>query len=154
MADIFHLGVPPIEVTLKPSARARRLSLRISGVDGKVSLTLPRRTPMREAQDFLRAKEDWIRGHLERQPDTTQVGIGSQVPVEGRMRLVAQTRTRAVKLLDEHLLVPEGQDKAPARLRAFLKTLARDRLAEAAALARSPSATPARGGGPARRRAI
>lgn len=131
MAETIQLGEPPIDVTLKHSARARRLSLRISGVDGRVSLTLPRRTPAREAQDFLRAKEDWIRGHLGRQPEATPVTVGTLVPVEGHPRLVAETRTRAVKLMQDHLLVPEGADKAATRVRAFLKNLARDRLAEA-----------------------
>ncbi|PTX54556.1 hypothetical protein C8N43_3373 [Litoreibacter ponti] len=133
MAEIIELGEPPIPVKLRHSARARRLSLRVSGVDGRVSLTLPRRASMREAQDFLRAKEAWIRGHLDRQPELCQIAPGAVLPVEGRERLIAPTRTRAVKLMEDHLLVPEGADKTAARVRAFLKTLARDRLAEASA---------------------
>ncbi|SFR40480.1 M48 family metallopeptidase [Litoreibacter janthinus] len=133
MAETIQLGEPPIDVTLKHSAQARRMSLRVSGVDGRVSLTLPRRASLREAQAFLRAKEDWIRGHLDRQPETTWIAPGAVIPVEGRPRLVAETRTRAVKLLEDHILVPPGSDKAGARVRALLKTLARDRLAEASA---------------------
>lgn len=131
MADIIHLGEPPIDVTLKHSARARRLSLRVSGVDGRVSLTLPKRASMREAQEFLHAKESWIRKHLDRQPDATVIAPGATIPIEGHPRLIAETRTRTVKLMDDHLLVPPGADKTGARVRAFLKTLARDRLAEA-----------------------
>ena len=133
MAETIQLGDPPIDVTLKHSARAKRLSLRVSGVDGRVSLTLPRRASLREAQAFLHTKEDWIRGHLDRQPSTTLVVPGALIPVEGRPRLIAETRTRVVKLMDEHILVPLGEDKAGVRVRAFLKTLARDRLAEASA---------------------
>lgn len=131
MAETIQLGKPPIDVTIKQSARARRLSLRVSGVDGRVSLTLPRRASMREAQAFLHDKEGWIRGHLDKRPDVTQVTPGSVIEVEGRPRLIAETRTRTVKLMDDHLLVPVGADKTPARVRAFLKTLARDRLADA-----------------------
>ena len=36
-------GDPPVPVSLRRSARARRLSLRISGTDGRVTLTLPLR---------------------------------------------------------------------------------------------------------------
>jgi len=131
MAETIQLGEPPIDVTLKHSARARRLSLRVSGVDGRVSLTLPHRASLREAQAFLRSKEDWIREHLDRRPDATVIRPGAVVPVEGHPRLIAETRTRAVKLMDDHILIPQGEDKAAIRVRAFLKTLARDRLAEA-----------------------
>ncbi|WP_298260514.1 SprT family zinc-dependent metalloprotease [uncultured Litoreibacter sp.] len=133
MADTIHLGHPPIDVTLKHSARARRLSLRVSGVDGRVSLTLPKRASMREAQEFLHAKEDWIRKHLSQRPEATIIAPGVAIPIEGHSRLIAETRTRSVKLMDDHLLIPEGADKAGARVRAFLKVLARDRLAEASA---------------------
>ncbi|MEP3346618.1 MAG: SprT family zinc-dependent metalloprotease [Litoreibacter sp.] len=131
MVDTIQLGEPPIDVLLKHSARARRLSLRVSGIDGRVSLTLPRRASMGEAQDFLRAKEDWIRKHLSKQPDATLIAPGAQIPVEGRPRLIAETRTRTVKLMDDHILIPPGEDKAGARVRAFLKTMARDRLVQA-----------------------
>lgn len=133
MAETIQLGQPPIDVTLKHSTRARRLSLRVSGVDGRVSLTLPRRASMREAQAFLRAKEDWIRGHLDRQPDATSVAPGAVIPIEGHPRLIAETHTKSVRLMQDHLLIPKGSDKAGVRVRAFLKTLARDRLAEASA---------------------
>lgn len=133
MAETIQLGEPPIDVTLKHSARAKRLSLRVSGVDGRVSLTLPHRASIREAQAFLHSKEDWIRGHLDRQPDATLIRPGAVIPVEGHPRLIAETRTRAVKLMDDHILIPPGEDKASARVRAFLKILARDRLAEASA---------------------
>lgn len=133
MTETIQLGEPPIDVTLKQSARARRLSLRVSGVDGRVSLTLPRRASMREAQEFLQSKEDWIRKHLDRQPEATVIVPGAVIPVEGHPRLIAETRTRAVKLMEDHILIPPGEDKAGVRVRAFLKTLARDRLAEASA---------------------
>lgn len=131
MAELIQLGQPPIDVTLKHSARARRLSLRVSGVDGRVSLTLPRRASMREAQAFLLSKEDWIRKHLDRQPDATIIAPGATIPVEGHPRLIAETKTRSVKLMADHILIPPGADKSGARVRAFLKTMARDRLVDA-----------------------
>nr|WP_322867655.1 hypothetical protein [Aquicoccus sp. G2-2]MEA1114978.1 hypothetical protein [Aquicoccus sp. G2-2] len=35
-------GDPPVEVTLRQSARARRISLRVSALDGRVTLTCPK----------------------------------------------------------------------------------------------------------------
>ncbi|RMD91091.1 MAG: DUF45 domain-containing protein, partial [Alphaproteobacteria bacterium] len=74
-------GDPPVEVLLRRSARARRLSLRVSGLDGRVTLTLPRRAPLAEAQAFARARAGWIRGHLARQPEPEQVRCGARLPV-------------------------------------------------------------------------
>ncbi|MDA7967110.1 MAG: M48 family peptidase, partial [Ruegeria sp.] len=34
-------GQPPVPLTLRKSARARRISLRISQLDGRVTLTYP-----------------------------------------------------------------------------------------------------------------
>ena len=65
MGQITLPGNPPIAVVLRRSAQARRLSLRLSQIDGRVTLTMPRRLPEREALGFLREKEAWLRGHLE-----------------------------------------------------------------------------------------
>ena len=43
MKDPVLPGNPPIPLTLRRSARARRISLRISQLDGRVTLTLPKR---------------------------------------------------------------------------------------------------------------
>ncbi|MEM6596031.1 MAG: SprT family zinc-dependent metalloprotease [Pseudomonadota bacterium] len=131
MAQIIQLGAPPIEVTVKHSARARRMSLRISGVDGRVSLTLPRFAKAAEAQAFLGEKEGWIRKHLNAQPDIIQIAPGASIPVEGQAREITEAPGRAVALHAQSVAVPIGADKTGSRLRAFLKVLARDRLAEA-----------------------
>ncbi len=131
MTEILELGDPTIAVTLKRGARVRRLSLRISGIDGRVTLTLPKRVSTREAESFLREKEPWLRKHLAAQPDLVPVGVGTLIPVEGHLREVVEARRRSVGLFPDHIAVPYGADKAADRLRGYLKTLARDRLAEA-----------------------
>ncbi len=121
-------GNPPIEVTLRRSAQARRISLRVSALDGRVTLTLPKGLPEREALDFARSKQGWLAGHLaDRVPEVT-VAPGASLPVEGRMLRLEAGTGRRVALSGDTLLVPGGD---PARLQAWLKTLARDRLATA-----------------------
>lgn len=126
----YHLpGTPPVPLTLRRSARARRISLRISGLDGRVTLTLPRGVSEAEALDFARSKENWIRGHLDRQPDAVQVGIGTVLPVEGVERRVVAGPGRRVVLTAERIAVPP--DAPGRRLQAWLRELARDRLTAA-----------------------
>ena len=123
-------GVPPVPLTLRRSARARRISLRISQLDGRVTLTLPRGVAEAEALDFAESKAEWIRGHLEQRPCDVEVRAGVMLPVEGRMRRVVEAPGRRVVLREDRIEVPAGA--AGARLQSWLKGLARDRLAAAA----------------------
>lgn len=121
-------GNPPIAVSLRRSPRARRISLRISALDGRVTLTLPTGLPEREALDFARQKEAWMRRHLAAQDPEVVVAHGTTLPVEGRMMQVVAGTGRRVTVQGDHLLVPGAPGP---RLQAWLKVLARERLAEA-----------------------
>ncbi|WP_439153977.1 M48 family metallopeptidase [Yoonia sp.] len=123
-------GNPPIEVTLRRSARAKRLSLRVSRLDGRVTLTLPQRSPEREGIAFLQSREDWLRGHLNQMAPINAVRIGGTVPFEGRDMPIRAAVGRRAQIAQDHLLVP-SDDTVGARVKALLKTAARDRLAAA-----------------------
>lgn len=126
-------GPPPVEVHLKRSARARRFSLRISRLDGKVTLSLPLRAREGEALAFLRGQEGWLRETLAAMPDSAvqPIGIGSRILVEGRELLLAPGADRSIRVEGEMLLVPGDPAAAGARVAAWAKVLARDRLAKA-----------------------
>lgn len=126
----YHLpGDPPVLLTLRRSSRAKRISLRISALDGRVTLTLPAKLPEREALEFAAEKEDWIRGHLARHPDVVDVDIGAEIPVEGQPHLVVAGTRRGVQFGAGEIAIGGG---SPARsLERYLKELARDRLAAA-----------------------
>ncbi|CUH88193.1 hypothetical protein PH5382_02125 [Phaeobacter sp. CECT 5382] len=126
----YHLpGDPPVPLTLRRSARAKRISLRISALDGRVTLTLPARLHEREALEFAAEKEDWIRTHLARHPQTVEVDFGAEIPVEGQPRLIVAGQKRGVQISKQQIAVGGS---SPARsLERYLKELARDRLAAA-----------------------
>lgn len=124
-------GNPPIEVSLRRSARARRLSLRVSRLDGRVTLTLPRGVAEREGVRFLISREDWLRDHLGRMGTETRPGIGGTVPFLGRALPIVAGPVRRPVMRDGALLVGPDAGVAGARVLAFLKAQARDRLAEA-----------------------
>lgn len=124
-------GSPPVEIVLKRSARARRFSLRVSRLDGRVTLSLPARAREAEAMAFARAQEGWIRETLADMPQRAGVGIGSVLPVEGRMLLLSPGAGRAVRVEGESLLIPGDPAQAGARAGAFLRALARERLVAA-----------------------
>lgn len=123
--------LPPVEITLRRSARARRFSLRVSRLDGRVTLSLPLRARESEAMAFARAQEGWIRETLAQMPRQAGVGLGAAVPVEGRMLVLTQGTGRAVRIEGERMLIPGDPAQAGARAGAFLKALARERLVAA-----------------------
>jgi predicted metal-dependent hydrolase len=124
-------GPPPVTISLRRSARARRFSLRISQHSGEVTLSMPTRAREAEALAFARAQEGWIRAALARLPAAQTVGIGAQLPFEGRMLQIVAGAGRSVRVEADQLLVPGDPARASVRVAAFLKLRARDRLAAA-----------------------
>lgn len=124
-------GPPPVDVQLRRSARTRRFSLRVSRLDGRVTLSMPLRAPESAALAFLRDQESWLRQTLAGMVQPAQVALGDQVPVEGRMLTLTAGTGRGVRVQGESLMVPGDAAMAGARVAGFLKTLARTRLAAA-----------------------
>jgi predicted metal-dependent hydrolase len=124
-------GDPPVEIVLRRSARARRYSLRVSALDGRVTLTLPLRGSAAEGLAFARDRETWIRAALARQPDAATVGFGTVLTVEGRALTLTPAPVRGPRIEGPALLLPPDPARAAARTAAFLRELARDRLAAA-----------------------
>jgi hypothetical protein len=131
MGQISLGGSPDISVTLRRSARAQRLSLRISQLDGRVTLTLPQRVSEQEGLRFLRDKEAWLRGHLSTRLAPVVIGLGARLPVEGVLHEITPGTGRAVVQRDGRLLVPGEAGQVAARLKGWLRARARDRLSAA-----------------------
>ena len=125
-------GDPPIALDIKPSSRARRLSLRVSRLDGRVTLTLPPGASRRHALAFVEDKADWIRRHLADRPDAERPMPGATLPFRGADHTVTTGPGRSVRLSNGAIEVPHRDpEHTPARLMAFLKHQARGALVEA-----------------------
>jgi len=77
-------GEPALSVQIKASARARQMSLRVSGLDGKITLNLPRGLARRHALAFLAEKESWLRAAVARAPGALVVTPGIMFRSGGR----------------------------------------------------------------------
>ena len=125
-------GDPPVEITLRRTARARRFSLRVSQLDGRVTLSMPLRSHEAEALAFAQDKAAWIRQMLAGTPQRQVIAPGQQVLFEGRkLTVLSCAEIRAVRVEGDRLLVPGGGAQAGARVQAFLKLMARQRLQRA-----------------------
>ena len=121
-------GDPVVSVIVRRSSRARRLSLRVSRLDGRVTLTVPRGVPEHIAQDFVAERADWLRKQLMGLVQTVLVQQGVLMPIEGQIMRISGGSGRSVTRTQDAVCVPGSEERIPARLRAYLKGLAQDRL--------------------------
>lgn len=133
MDEALLPGDPPVPIRIRRSAQARRMSLRVSAIDGRVTLSLPRRTRLAEGLAFARERESWIRAALSRGPAPAVVAPGTVLPVEGIPTPLAIAAVPRVVAVDGRIFVPPGEARFTGRVLAHLKRLAAARLAEACA---------------------
>lgn len=125
------IGQPPIEITLRRMARARRFSLRVAAADGRVTLSLPLRARAADAMAFAQTQEGWIRAALAKMPQGVAVALGGQITVEGAVLTITTGQGRSLRIEGDQMIVPGDPERVAAKVAAFLKVRARDRLAAA-----------------------
>ncbi|MGB1033786.1 MAG: M48 family metallopeptidase [Primorskyibacter sp.] len=131
MKEILLPGSPPVVVVLRRSARARRMSLRISRLDGRVTLTIPDATPLSQAQAFAQDKAAWLRRHLAQQQGPVRAGWGAVIPLEGVPHKLVPAPSGQIHQALGVIEVPGPLERVPARLRGWIKERARARLTTA-----------------------
>lgn len=128
MDNIRLPGEPPVEVAVRLSGRARNYSLRVSSLDGRVTLTLPKYGNMDEAVEFARSREEWIRQNLAKQPDVVEVRMGTEIPYLGHLCRIVPSQVRTPCMKQGELLVPPEPERVGIRVATFLKASARHHL--------------------------
>ena len=128
MTTILMPGPPQIAVRVKRSARAKRLSLRVSSLDGRVTLTAPPHISHRKIERFVFEKEAWLRQNINQVPDLITVEIGGQIPVLGQAVQLIKCADSRIWQQGNDLYVPEHKSNIGARVLGHLKTVARDQL--------------------------
>ncbi len=124
MSETVTIGHPPIEVRLKRHARAKRLTLRLSQVSREATLTLPPRTPLRQARAFALKQEQWLREQMARLPERALLTDGAEIPFRGESLILRTASGKSVRLSPPHIEV--ATPNPARRLRAFFRTEARN----------------------------
>ena len=128
--QIFLRDYPNIGATLRRSRQAKRLSLRISSLDGRITITGPHFVPEATFQEFFDSKADWILAN-HKQIECVTISQGTAIPILARQYIVQLDKVRKITLTDEHILVPQHTSTIAAQVKGLLKSLARDHLAQA-----------------------
>ncbi|MFD1331433.1 M48 family metallopeptidase [Methylopila musalis] len=72
-----------VAIAVRRTAQARRMTLRVRAAARDVTLTLPARTPIAAARDFVERHVDWIEQRLARLPDRIPFAPGELTPIRG-----------------------------------------------------------------------
>lgn len=115
-----------IPVDVRRSWQARRLSLRVSQIDGRVSLTLPSGASRSQGEAFLFARRAWLRAAVAGIVPPVVLAPGTTLPVEGRALTVRRGPVRRVEAGHDTLTIPE-RGRCGALVAAWLRLQARDR---------------------------
>jgi predicted metal-dependent hydrolase len=80
---------------------------------------------------FARDQEGWMRKHLAKQLLPIEVFFGETILLDGIAHQIAQGQGRSVVVDDGVIYVPGREDQVVPKLRAYFKTLARERFVAA-----------------------
>ena len=131
MADSISVGSPEIIVRLRRSARARRMTLRLSNATGIATLTLPKRANLTEARLFAERQQEWLRKNLAKRTVRSRVTLGQTICLRDIAVQLVQGTGRKVSLKDNLLQIPGNPDVAGRKLQGWLKAQARIELTAA-----------------------
>lgn len=133
MAVSIALGEPPIEIALRKSARAKRLTLRIQAQTGGAVLTAPRYASHQQMLDFARRQESWLREKLANVDTPRRPEPGMLFPYRGEELRLAVGSGRSVQKVGFEIQIPGKPEQFSSKLAAFLKVSARDMLSQSIA---------------------
>ncbi|GBD50776.1 M48 family metallopeptidase [Methylopila sp. Yamaguchi] len=128
-----------VAIAVRRNPQARRMTLRVRSAARDVTLTLPARTSLAAARDFVERHVGWIEQRLARLPERVPFAQGEIIPLRGEPhRIVLKESVRGLVRVepglrgDTPVLAVYGlAAHAARRLGDFLKREARDDLTEA-----------------------
>ena len=83
MAKIFLEDEPDLEIFLRRNSNSRRITLRISALDGKITITGPNYVDLKELENFAESKKSWLKSKRKSFDPPILVSEGIKIPVGG-----------------------------------------------------------------------
>lgn len=121
--DIDGSAVP---LRVRRNAQARRLILRLDDETGGAVVTIPKRTPIREAVDMAQRKSAWIAAQLKRRPVPVAFAPGAQIPYLGEIHTIRHDPSgRGIHLENQDIVVAGREEHLARRLADWLKAQAK-----------------------------
>ena len=110
-----------IEIGLRRSKRAKRISMRFTAPD-KISISYPIGIPKKAVEDFISRNQNWLLDKKKRIGSNINVGIGVKIPFKGRLLLISQGKdlSSSCKIDRDKILVNSHGKNVGSQVRDFL----------------------------------
>ena len=121
-----------IPIELKPSPRARRLTLRADPAAGAIRVSLHPRASQQRALAFVAEQHEWIARRVAVWPEARPFTDGAIIPVEGVETRICWSpeRPRRVSRIGDDLHVGGPAESLSGRIERWLMAMARDTLSD------------------------
>ena len=83
MTKIFLEDEPDLEIFLRRNSNSRRITLRISALDGKITVTGPNNVDYKELKSFAESKKTWLKSKRKSFEPPILVSEGIKIPIGG-----------------------------------------------------------------------
>ncbi len=83
MKKIFLEDEPDLEIFLRQNSNSRRITLRISALDGKITITGPNYIGFKEFRKFAESKKSWLKSKRKSFEPPIFVCEGTKIPITG-----------------------------------------------------------------------
>lgn len=115
-------------LTLKTSARAKVMRLRVDPRTGAVILTVPRRVSQRRALQWAAGHRDWIEKTLSAIPAPLVLAHGCEIPLQGVPHAIdwRPDRSRIARVEDGRIVIGGPEETLVPRLERWLRRQALD----------------------------
>ena len=124
MKKIFFEDEPDLEIFLRQNSNSRRITLRISALDGKITITGPNYIGFKEFKEFAESKKSWLKSKRKCFEPTIFVSEGTKIPIVGIDTKVSISDVREPKKVGSILFVSEKKPVS-TQVKKYLKEICR-----------------------------
>ena len=105
MTKIFLEDEPGLEIFLRKNSNSRRITLRISALDGKITITGPSYLKFEEFKNFAESKKSWLKSKRGSFKPPIFVSEGIKIPILGTEIKVLSSRVQRPKKIGNSLYI-------------------------------------------------
>ena len=128
MRKIFLEDEPDLEIFLRKNSNSRRITLRVSALDGKITITGPNYLDFAEFKKFAESKKSWLKSKRESFEPPIFISEGMEIPISGTNTKILFSDVQEPKKVGGILFVSK-EKPVSTQVKKYLKEIGRIHLA-------------------------
>ena len=124
MKKIFLEDEPDLEIFLRQNSNSRRITLRISALDGKITITGPNYLDFAEFKKFAESKKSWLKSKRKSFETPIFISEGIEIPIAGTHTKILFSDVREPKKVGGILFVSK-EKPVSTQVKKYLKEIGR-----------------------------